>query len=144
MLIKKIKDGIICLQYDDVSGGGKMDNETKQMFELIIKKLDNVEKLQETMGNRMENMDSRMESMENRMENIEVQQKKMVSRLENVEKQQESMGRRQDEIFSVVKAIEHSNNIHKAEIDNLTYKIAHTEGTINNIGDIIIERKAIK
>lgn len=137
MLIKKIKDGIICLQYDDISGGVKMDNETKQMFELIIKKLDNVEKLQETMGNRMENMDSRMES-------IEIQQKKMVSRLENMEKQQESMGRRQDEIFSVVKAIEHSNNIHKAEIDNLTYKIAHTEGTINNIGDIIIERKAIK
>lgn len=116
MLIKKMKDGIICLQYDDVNGGVKMDNETKQMFELIIKKLDNIEKQQENMG----------------------------SRLENVEKQQESMDRHQNEIFSVVKAIEHSNNIHKAEIDNLTYKIAHTEGTINNIGDIIIERKAIK
>lgn len=101
-MIKKIKDGIICLQYDDLNGGVKMDNETKQMFELIIKKLD------------------------------------------NMEKRQENMEKRQDEIFSVVKAIEHSNNIHKAEIDNLTYKIAHTEGTINNIGDIIIERKAVK
>lgn len=72
-----------------------MDKETKQMFELIIKKLENMEK-------------------------------------------------RQDEIFSVVNAIENSNTIHKAEIDNLTYKIAHTEGTVNKIGDVIIESKAIK
>jgi uncharacterized protein YegJ (DUF2314 family) len=79
-----------------------MDKETKQMFELILQKL---------------------EKIDNRQENME---------------------KRQDEIFSVVKAIEHSNNTHKAEIDNLTYKIAHTEGTINKIGDIIIERKAIK
>ena len=35
------------------------------------------------------------------------------------------MEKRQDEIFEVVKAIEHSNNTHKAEIDNLTYRIVH-------------------
>lgn len=61
-----------------------------------------------------------------------------------MEKRQESMEKRQDEIFSVVKAIEHSNNTRKAEIDNITYEIAHTEGTINKIGDIITDRKAIK
>ena len=51
---------------------------------------------------------------------------------------------RQDEIFSVVKAIERSNTIHKAEIDNITYKIAHTEETINKIGNVINESRAVK
>ncbi|MBU3158337.1 M domain protein [Clostridium frigoris] len=72
-----------------------MDNETKKMFEMLMKKLD-------------------------------------------------AMEARQDEIFSVVKAIEHSNTTHKAEIDNITYKVAHTEGTINKIGNVIIENRAIK
>ncbi|MGH4139604.1 M domain protein [Clostridium sp.] len=72
-----------------------MDNETKKMFEMLMKKLD-------------------------------------------------AMETRQDEIFSVVKAIEHSNTTHKAEIDNITYKVAHTEGTINKIGNVINENRAIK
>ncbi len=93
-----------------------MDKETKQMFELILSKLDNIEK--------------RQESMEKRQESIE--------------KRQESMEKRQDEIFDVVKAIEHSNNIKTAEIDNLKYKVAHVEGTINGIGNFIENRRAIK
>ncbi|HEY5560578.1 MAG TPA: hypothetical protein VIK72_02285 [Clostridiaceae bacterium] len=72
-----------------------MDNETKKMFEILMKKLDGMEI-------------------------------------------------KQDEIFSVVKAIEYSNNTHKAEIDNITYKISHTEGTINKIGNVIAESRAVK
>jgi hypothetical protein len=59
-------------------------------------------------------------------------------------KKLDCIGTRQDEIFSVVKAIEHSNNEHKAEIDNITYKISHTEGTINKIGNVIAESRALK
>ncbi len=33
---------------------------------------------------------------------------------------------------------------HKAEIDNITYKIVHAEGTINKMGNVIAERRAIK
>ncbi|MBV7273910.1 M domain protein [Clostridium sp. PL3] len=79
-----------------------MDKETKQMFELILKKLDNMEKIQG------------------------------------------DMEKRQDEIYSVVKSIEHSNNVRKAEIDNLTYKVAHVEGTINGVGELIEKRRSIK
>lgn len=68
----------------------------------------------------------------------------VLQKLENVEESQKNMEKRLDEIFSVAKAIEHSNTTHRAEIDNLTYKIAHTEGTVNKMGDVIIERKAIK
>jgi len=79
-----------------------MDSETKKMFEMLMKKLDNIQESQK---------------------NMEI---------------------RQDEIFSVVNAIEHSNTTHKAEIDNITYKVAHTEGTINKIGNVINESRAVK
>ena len=86
-----------------------MDNETKKMFEMLMKKLDTIEISQNSMDERQKNMEIR-----------------------------------QNEIFSVVKAIEHSNTAHKAEIDNITYKVAHTEGTINKIGNVIIEGRAVK
>ena len=79
-----------------------MDNETKKMFEMLMKKL------------------------------------------ETISEDQKNMKITQDEIFSVVKAIEHSNTTHKAEIDNITYKVAHTEGTINKIGNVISESRAVK
>jgi Mg2+/Co2+ transporter CorB len=50
---------------------------------------------------------------------------------------------RQDEIYSIVSAIKHSNDEHKAEIDNLKYKVNKTDGTIEQIGDIINSRKAV-
>ncbi|HEY8890498.1 MAG TPA: M domain protein [Clostridium sp.] len=86
-----------------------MDNETKKMFEMLMKKLDIIEESQKGMDERQKNMEIR-----------------------------------QDEIFSVVNAIEHSNATHKAEIDNITYKVAHTEGTINKIGNVINESRAVK
>jgi len=72
-----------------------------------------------------------------KLDGIEESQKGMNERQKNMEI-------RQDEIFSVVNAIEHSNTTHKAEIDNITYKVAHTEGTINKIGNVINESRAVK
>ena len=86
-----------------------MDNETKKMFEILMKKLDIMQAVQEEMKESQKNMEIR-----------------------------------QDEIFSVVKAIEHSNTEHKAEIDNITYKVAHTEATINKIGNVITESRAVR
>ena len=68
----------------------------------------------------------------------------MMKKLDTISDSQKNMEIRQDEIFSVVKAIEHSNIAHKAEIDNITYKVAHTEGTINKIGSVINESRAVK
>lgn len=93
-----------------------LDSELKQILEFIIQKLDNIEKRQESMEIRLESMEIRQESME----------------------------KKQDEIYSVVKTIEHSNNVRKAEIDNLTYKVAHIEGTINGIGELIQSSRSIK
>lgn len=93
-----------------------MDNETKKMFEMLINRLDIISESQKS-------MDERQKSMIETQKNMEV---------------------RQDEIYSVVKAIEHSNATRKAEIDNITHRLAHTEGTINKIGNVIIESRAVK
>lgn len=68
----------------------------------------------------------------------------LMNKLDIISESQKSMEIRQDEIYSVVKAIEHSNVTRKAEIDNITHKLAHTEGTINKIGNVIIESRAVK
>ena len=107
-----------------------MDNETKKMFEMLINKIDTISESQNNMGERINSMGERLNSMGERLNSIDERQK--------------SMEIRQDEIFSVVKAIEYSNTAHKAEIDNITYKVAHTEGTINKIGNVIIEGRAVK
>lgn len=100
-----------------------MDNETKKMFEMLINKIDTISESQKNTGESLNSMGETLNSMDERQKRMEI---------------------RQDEIFSVVKAIEHSNTAHKAEIDNITYKVAHTEGTINKIGNVIIESRAVK
>ena len=40
-------------------------------------------------------------------------------------------------------AIEHSNQVHKAEIDNLNIRVSHTEGTLSAVGDAFNKRKVV-
>ena len=84
-----------------------MDNEIKQVLDLILNKLSSLEKGQA-----------------------------------NLEKGQKDLERRQDEAFQVVKAIKHSNTTRKAELDNLTHKVAYVEGTLNGVGEFLQNRKA--
>ena len=96
-----------------------MENELKEMLGLILNKLDGLE--------------SRIDSLESRME----------SRMDRLESRMDRLESRQDEIYLVVKAIEHSYQVHGAEIDNLKFKVSHMEGTINAVGDVITTRKAV-
>lgn len=75
-------------------------------------------------------------------EDIKKEQEGMKTSLEGIKISQKGIEKRQDEIFQVVKAVEHSNHTGKAEIDNLTHKVAHVEGTMNGLGDFIQKRKA--
>lgn len=86
---------------------------------------------------KLDTIDERLNGIDESQQGIVESQKCMVER-------QKDMEIRQDEIFSVVKAIEHSNTTHKAEIDNMTHKIAHTEGTINKIGNVITGSRVVK
>ena len=75
----------------------------------------------------------KLNELDTKVDNLE---SKMESRIDSLES-------RQDEIYLVVKAIEHNNQVHRAEIDNLKYTINNVEGTLNSIGDVITKRKAI-
>ena len=66
------------------------------------------------------------------------------SRFNGLESRLNRLESRQDEIYLIVKAIEHNNQVHGAEIDNLKFKVHYIEGTFNAIGDVITTRKAIK
>lgn len=61
-----------------------MDKETKQMFELILSKLDSIE-------NRQESMDKRQENMENRQEEIYILQRTLEENVRVTRAEQEKM-----------------------------------------------------
>ena len=67
----------------------------------------------------------------------------ILNKLDGIESRLDGIDSRLDEIYLVVKAIEHNNLVHGAEIDNLKFKVSHTEGTINAVGNVITSRKAI-
>ena len=99
-----------------------MDNEIKEMFGVILNKLNGIE-------SRIDRIELRMDRFELRMDKFELRMNKLDSR--------------QDEIFLVVKAIEHNNTVHGAEIDNIKFKVHHLDGTFNAMGELITSRKAV-
>lgn len=102
-------------------GGEEMDKEFKEMFGLILNKLDGLE--------------TRLDRVETRLDRVE-------SRLDRVESRLDGLESRQDEIYSIVKAIEHNSLVHRVDIDNLKIKASHFEGMISAIGNVITSRKA--
>ena len=99
-----------------------MEKEIKEMLGLILTKLDG--------------LDSRMDRLESRMDKLE-------SSMDKLELKMDKLELRQGEIYLVVKAIEHNNEVHGAEIDNIKFKVHNFEGTLNAMGDVITSRKAI-
>ena len=120
-----------------------MDSETKKVFELLIDKIDNLSEKQDCMGARLDKIEIRLDNMDARLDKIEIRLDNMDARLDKMETRLDNMEIRQDEMFSIVKAIEHSNATHKAELDNMTHKLAHTEGIFNKIGNVIVESRAL-
>lgn len=46
---------------------------------------------------------------------------------------------RQDEIYNVVRAIEHANNIAKSELDKQSVRVAKIEGKLKQTGKSLLE-----
>lgn len=67
----------------------------------------------------------------------------ILSKLDGIVSRLDRLESRQDEIYLVVKAIEHNNQVHGAEIDNLKFKVHYFEGTLNAVGEVITSRIAI-
>ncbi|MCB8815814.1 M domain protein [Desulfosporosinus shakirovi] len=114
-----------------------MENEIKGMLGLILNKLDGLESKVDKLESKVDKLESKVDKLESTMElRMDTLESKMELRMDNLES-------RQDEIYLIVKAIEHNNQVHRAEIDNLKYTVSNMEGTINTIGDVITKRKAI-
>jgi len=103
-----------------------VEKESQRTLELILKKLNELDSKVDNLDFKVDNLDTRVNSLESKMD-----------------LRMDSLELRQNEIYLVVKAIEHNSQVHRAEVDNLKYTISNLEGTINTIGDVITKRKAI-
>jgi len=61
------------------------------------------------------------------------------TRMENIEIRMDHMETRQDEIYQVVKAIEHSNQVGRAEMDSQNVRLARVEGKLKRAGEVLSE-----
>jgi len=134
-----------------------LEKELKEMLGLILTKLDGLELRMDRLESRMDNLELRMErleskvdklelrmeSLESKVDKVELRTERLESKVDKLESRTQRLESRQDETFLVAKAIEHNNLVRGAEIDNLKFKVSHTEGTINAVGDVLTTRKAI-
>ncbi|EGW39244.1 hypothetical protein [Desulfosporosinus sp. OT] len=113
-----------------------MEKEIKEMLGLILNKLDRLE-------SEMNGLKSEMNGLKSEMNGLKSEMNGLKSETNGLKSETNGLKSRQDEIFMVVKAIEHNSEVRGAEIDNFKYKVHHVEGTLNAIGDVITTRKAI-
>lgn len=50
---------------------------------------------------------------------------------------------RQDEIYQIVKAIDHSNNVARAELDNYKFRLAKVEGKLRRVAKAYSEDEPV-
>ncbi|PRR77167.1 hypothetical protein CLLI_25790 [Clostridium liquoris] len=92
-----------------------MDKETKQMFELILNKLD-------TMDNRQDTMDKNLDTMDKNLE---------------------TMGKRQDEMYSLQKAFEENVKVTRAEQDKMMHMVADIQGKVTRLTSEVEDHESI-
>lgn len=91
----------------------------------IKNKVNSIETIQISMESRLDSMESRLDSIESKQDNMEL-------RLDNIEL-------RQDEIYQVVRAIEHSNQVGKSEMDGQGTRLAKVEGKLKQAAKVFTE-----
>ena len=68
-----------------------------------------------------------------KLEDSDKVQRTVLNKLSTVETDIKDIKTRQDEIYQVVRAIEHSNNVGKSELDSHNIRIAKVEGKIKKV-----------
>lgn len=100
-----------------------MTNEEFQ--KLVIEKLGALEDGQKS-------LESGQKSLESRQKSLESGQKEIKEEIKNIKT-------RQDEIYQVVTAIEHSNQVGRSELDSQNIRLAKVEGKFKKAGKVFIE-----
>ncbi|GCD09715.1 hypothetical protein [Clostridium tagluense] len=89
-----------------------MDKETKQMFELVLAKLDSMERKQDSMERKQDSMERKQDSM---------QQK------------QDSMDKRQDEVYIMQRGLEENAKVTRAEQDKMMHILSDIQGKVTKL-----------
>jgi len=109
----------------------KTDQEKMQHIqETMLQKLSDLETRQDEMQHVQEAMLQKLSDLETRQDEMQHVQEVMLQKLSNLET-------RQNEIYQVVRAVEHSNIIGKAELDDHNIRISRNEGTLKKIAKVI-------
>ena len=103
-----------------------MDTETKQMFELILTKLDSMEKKQDIMGKKQDSMDKKQDIMDKKQDIMDKKQ-------DSMEKKQDSMGMRQDDMYTMQRALEENVKVTRAEQSKMMYILADIQGKVTKL-----------
>jgi len=82
-----------------------MDKETRQMFELVLAKLDNMEQKQDSMEQKLDNM----------------------------EQKQDSMDKRQDEVYIMQRGLEENAKVTRAEQDKMMHILSDIQGKVTKL-----------
>lgn len=90
--------------------------------------MNNEEKILNILGN----LTNKIDSMDNKFNSIQSQLDELKSKTSNIESQT-------SENTQILKALEHSSEVHKAEIDNLTHDIAEISGDVKSIKSAVVK-----
>ncbi len=107
-----------------------------EQFSTINMKLDNMDGRLTRMEQRLDRVEARLDCLEERMGRLEERVGCLEEEVSSVKVELKSIKTRQDEIYNVVKAVEHSNNVGKAELDKHNFRLARLEGRFKQIARV--------
>ncbi|WDU84532.1 hypothetical protein PWK10_09525 [Caloramator sp. Dgby_cultured_2] len=110
------------------------------MEEKILKLLENLtegvnglrEDLRET-NRKLDRLEERMDKLESRMDKLESRMDKLESRMDKLESEVGLIKEQVKENTEILRALEHASEVHKAEIDKLTYDVAEMAADVKAI-----------
>ena len=91
-----------------------------------VEKIDSIENRLDKMDNRFDKMDGRLDKMDGRFDNLE-------GRFDNLDSKVDRIDSQQKENTSILKALEHKAEVHKAELDKLNFNIAKMSGEVKGV-----------
>ncbi len=112
-----------------------MDQEIKDMLSMMLNKFDKMDDKFDKMEERLDKMDKRFDKMEDRFNKIDDQFEGIEQRLDQVENNQQSMKDQMLENTRILKALEHAQEVHKADTDALLHRGSRVEEELKNVAE---------
>ena len=109
-----------------------MDKETKDMFNLILQKLDGMDKRFDAMGVRLDGMDKRFDAMDARLDGMDKRFDAMGVRLDGMDKRFDAMDARLDGMDKRFDAMDERLDIMDEKIDAMNTELRYVRVRLEN------------